>query len=276
MKPLRFFLLTTSVLAAAFLRATVVLAETVDCTPVTSLPATISTQGIFCLTGNLATNIASGNAITITANNVTLDLNGWKVGGQAAGTATLATGIYTTAANVTIVNGIVRGFGTGIYRGGRGAVLRDMLIDQNINLGIYINGEGALIEHNRVVDTGGSAGTNVNVAGIFADSGSIGARISNNMISGLTSSGSGSEWGIIANGPNATLRDNVLSDSARPTGGGNSLGINPSKSSAVVNNIVSNFDVGIYTTGGGIYAHNTAYNCTTSYQGGTAGAGNSP
>jgi hypothetical protein len=251
-------------------------AETLDCTPVTSLPATISTQGIFCLTANLATAQTSGNAIEITANNVTLDLNGWKVGGQAAGTGTTATGIYSAAANVTIKNGIVRGFFYGIFLTGRGAVVRDMLVDQNTNISISVNGPGAVVEHNQVVDTGGSTvNTNVSALGIDAGSGSVGARVSDNTVSGLSATGTGAEVGIQAIGPNSTVRDNVMSDSAKPTSA-TSYGIYQSQSIAV-NNTMSNFDYGIYTTiSGGIYAHNTAYNCTTAYSGGTAGAGNSP
>jgi hypothetical protein len=250
-------------------------AETLNCTPITSLPTTISTQGLYCLTGNLATAQTSGNAITITANNVTLDLNGWKLGGQAAGTGTTAFGIFSTAANVTIKNGIVRGFIIGIYLSGRGAVVRDMLIDQNTQIGIEINGPGAVIEHNQVVDTGGSTtSTNVSAFGVYGFSSALGARISDNTVSGLTATGAGGEWGILALANNSTLRDNVVSDSARPTGGF-SFGIYQSQSIAV-NNTVSNFDTGIFTNVSGIYAHNTAYNCTTAYSGGTAGAGNSP
>jgi hypothetical protein len=223
-------------------------AETLNCTPLTSLPTTINTQGIFCLTGNLATNIAAGSAIIITANNVTLDLNGWKLGGQAAGTE--AVGIYSTAANVTIKNGIVRGFSFGTYLTGRGAVVRDMLIDQNTNAAIYVDGPGALVEHNQVVDTGGStAGTVENVFGIWADSSSAGTTLSNNTVSGLTGTGSGSEYGIIAGGPNSTVRNNVVSDTAKPTGGGTSVGIGQSDS-IVLNNTVSNFDTGISNSGG--------------------------
>ena len=254
--------------------ATSVQAETINCTPITSLPATIDTQGVYCLTGNLATGMTDGSAITITANNVTLDLNGWKVGGQAAGTGTDATGIYSTAVNVTIKNGIVRGFEAGIILEGRGAVVRDMLIDQNTATGIGVVGEGALIEHNQVVDTGGATnGTDVVAYGIevFGE----GSTVSNNVVSGVAATGAATEWGIYAVGTNSTVRDNVVSDTAIPTGGGISTGIYQQQSIAV-NNTVSNFMNGVYTNGAGIYAHNTVYNCTTNYFGGTAGAGNSP
>ena len=252
---------------------TAVQAETINCTPITSLPATIDTQGVYCLTGNLATSQTSGAAIEITANNVTLDLNGWKIGGQAAGTGTFATGITSSAVNVTIQNGIVRGFITGIYLGGRGAVVRDMLVDQNTATGIAVAGQGALIEHNQVVDTGGStAVTDIDAYGIEADG--DGSTVSNNVVSGLTATGAGYEVGIDIEGANSTVRNNVASDTALPTGGGASAGIYQYESIAV-NNSISNFGYGIVNDGG-IYAHNTVYNCTTNYDGGTAGAGNSP
>jgi len=249
-------------------------AETVDCTPVTSLPATIDTQGIYCLTGNLATAQTSGNAITITANNVTLDLNGWKVGGQAAGTATAANGIYSTANNVTIKNGIVRGFHYGIYLGGRGSVVQDMLVDNNTEDGIYVTGSGAVIEHNQVIDTGGSTlSSNMYARGILANGN--GSRVSDNTVSGVTSSGTASALGIVLGSSDGTIRDNVVSNAAKPTGGGGSYGIYQYQN-IVVNNTVSNFNYCIYSSSAGIYAHNTVYNCTTNYVGGTAGAGNSP
>ena len=254
--------------------ATPVQAETINCTPITSLPATISTQGLYCLTGNLATSQTAGNVILITANNVTLDLNGWKIGGQGAGTGTHSIGIYSGAVNVTVKNGIVRGFYIGIDLAGRGAVVQDMLVDQNTVYGIVATGQGAVIEHNQVVDTGGATYTdNIDAYGIEANG--PGSTVSNNVVSGLTATGTGNEWGIYVFSANSTVRDNVVSDTVQPTGGGTSYGIWQYQSNAV-NNTVSNFATGIYTNISGIYAHNTVYNCTTNYTGGTAGAGNSP
>ena len=50
-----------------------------------SLPASISTQGTWCLRKDLATGMASGNAIEVKANNVVIDCNDFKIGGLAAG-----------------------------------------------------------------------------------------------------------------------------------------------------------------------------------------------
>src|SRR5262245_57591291 len=105
-------------------------AETVNCTPITSLPAVINVQGIHCLTGNLDTAITSGSAITINANNVVLDLNGFKLGGLGGGTATQAVGISgVQRQNITIKNGTIRGFHTAIELAGansQGHVIEDI------------------------------------------------------------------------------------------------------------------------------------------------------
>ena len=257
---------------------TSVQAETINCTPVTSLPATIDTQGLYCLTGNLSTSQSSGHAIEITANNVTLDLNGWKIGGQAAGTGTNAWGIYSAAVNVTVKNGIVRGFARAVDLTGRGATVQGITADQNTVVGIYVEGPGSVIQGNQVVDSGGSTlGPNLNAFGMnVTGSGSL---VQNNLVSGITSTGSGNEFGIVF-GNSATqsaARGNIVSDPARPTGGGSSYGIYISSTSgvAVSNNIVTNFTYGVnYGGGTGTYSRNTVISCDTPYLGGTTGSGN--
>src|SRR5262245_29056235 len=85
------------------------LAETTNCTAITSVPYVITVQGVYCFTDNIATTMSSGNAIEIQANNVTIDLNGFKLGGLAAGLGTSARGIYANQRqNITVRNGIVR------------------------------------------------------------------------------------------------------------------------------------------------------------------------
>jgi hypothetical protein len=254
--------------------ATSIRAETINCTPITSVPATITAQGIYCLTGNLSTSQSTGNAITINANNVTLDLNGWKLGGQGAGLGTQAYGIYSTANNVTIKNGIARGFFVGIYLSGSGAVVQDMLVDSNTRIGIYSNGTGALVEHNQVVNTGGTTiyGADANAFGLIAYG--SGSNVNNNMVSGVIATGNGDEWGIdIESGANTTARNNVVSNTAIPNGA-TSFGIYLLNGVAV-NNTVSNFTYGIYTYTAAIYTFNTVFSCTTDFSGGTNGAGNS-
>lgn len=81
-------------------------AEITGCTPVTSLPATISARGNYCLTGGL-TFAGPGTAITIDGpTGVVLDLNGNVLEGVAG---TYAIRVQNATA-VTLRNGLVTGF----------------------------------------------------------------------------------------------------------------------------------------------------------------------
>jgi len=134
--------------------------ETVNCINITSLPATISSQGVYCLKQDIATAISSGNAITIATNNVTLDCNGFKLGGLGAGLSTLAKGVSATGrANVVVRNCNVRGFRMGIALSGSGHLVESNRLDGNTTHGILVEGENGMVRDNRVFDTGG-----VNVA----------------------------------------------------------------------------------------------------------------
>jgi hypothetical protein len=89
-------------------------AKTTQCEAIKSLPVTINRKGVYCLTEDFETNLNSGAAIKITANNVTIDLNGYKIENHAAGTT--ASGIYAfRKKNITIRNGTIRGFYVGIW-----------------------------------------------------------------------------------------------------------------------------------------------------------------
>ncbi len=150
------------VLAATCIASTLAVpafAETVNCTSITTLPYTISVQGVYCLTGDLVTGITSGAAITVATNNVTIDLNGYKVGGQAAGAGTDARGIVASnRSNVRIHNGVVRGFRYGVSLFlGSGHVIENMLLDFNTEKGIDVSSaNGVIVRGNRVNNTGGT------------------------------------------------------------------------------------------------------------------------
>ncbi|HET7745919.1 MAG TPA: hypothetical protein VFM29_01380 [Vicinamibacteria bacterium] len=253
-------------------------AEIVNCTPVTSLPATISSPGIYCLTGNLSTSSASGIAISITANSVTLDLNGWKLGGLGGGTATLMTGIYSTNVNITVRNGSVRGFRTGILLSGSGALVEDVLADGNTETGIRVGASG-IARRNQVINTGGGTlDANEDAFGIVCSG--QGCLVENNVVSELVAMGNGNEWGIYlwAAASNSTVRGNIVTDTTGVPGTGYSSGIRMGNTPrvAVIENSVTNFDYGIhyFGTATGAYSRNTVNSCTTAFSGGTAGSGN--
>ena len=187
-RPTAFF---AALAAAALLPAGGARAETTLCTPVTSLPAVISAGGVYCLTQDLATAIETGAAITINANNVTLDCNERKLGGLAAGDDTSAIGIIASSrTNVTIRNCNVRGFLYGIALFGSpttsgGHLVEDNRLDGNTFTGILASGDGSVVRRNRIFDTGGALTSGSWTMGINA-SGSI--EVSDNIIQGMHSS----------------------------------------------------------------------------------------
>ena len=145
---------------ATALMATPAKAETIECTVIDSIPFIITVQGIYCLTGNLASGLTSGNMIEVATNNVTIDMNGFKLGGLAAGAGTNANGIRATnRRNITIRNGSIRGFRIGIRLDGSAAtssghLLEDLRLDGNTFIGARVEGTGNIIRNNQVVNTG--------------------------------------------------------------------------------------------------------------------------
>jgi len=77
-------------------------------TPIESLPFTISASGSYYFTKNLVFTATSGNAINITASNVTLDLNGFTLS-SSPGVTGNAVNISDSLFNITVKNGCVSG-----------------------------------------------------------------------------------------------------------------------------------------------------------------------
>jgi parallel beta-helix repeat protein len=180
-----------------------------NCTgTIPALPATISTQGVWCLKKDLSTDIASGDAITIATNNVTIDCNDFKLGGLAAGDASQAIGIYaSTRQNVTVRHCNIRGFKFGIFvSGGAGHLVEDNRLDNNLYAGIAVTGDHGLVRRNRVYDTGGASGASL-AFGIDSS-----ADITDNIVSGLLADQSnGVLVGIASAGVGTRVSGNVVS-----------------------------------------------------------------
>jgi hypothetical protein len=189
-------------------------AETVNCKTISALPAVISTQGVYCLKYDLATSIASGSAISIETNNVTIDCNGHRLGGLAAGPSTTARGISSVDRSNIIVRGCsVRGFSTGINLNftaspPRGFLVEDNRLDGNTTRGIAVFGAGSQVRRNRVIDTGGSSSGSTMAIGIYAG---YGVDLMDNTVDGVTGtlapgSFAGGIWMTTASG--AVIADN--------------------------------------------------------------------
>jgi len=244
---------------------------------VDTLPATITTQGTWCLRHDLSTSITSGAAISINTNNVTLDCNSFKIGGLAAGMTTAAYGVYSISRlNTAIRNCTIRGFKYGIRLDGDGAghLVENNRLDNNTLNGIFVRGDSSSIRNNVIVDTGGvpdsfglyaiytyydvdvldntisnvvaTYGSNDSVTGIYSISNNTGT-ISGNRVRGLASDSSVSYLTraitVDPKTSRATVRGNDL------YGPGDGTGVNcpsyPGSTVLVRDNVINGFATGI-------------------------------
>ena len=271
-------------LSAAYAPA---MAETTQCTVIATLPATISTPGVYCLESDFAYSSVSVSAITIAANNVTLDLNGHRIGNLAAGTTVGNYGVYAiNQQNITVKNGTLRGFATGILLAdsasppaiSQGHVVQGIRADQNRLIGIQVVGNGCIVRNNQVVATGGST--------LAANESSIGIsvsgtddRILDNDVSGTTASGSGNAYGVEGSAAEGLMViRNRISETTSPAGPEYGVQILNSPHAAIRNNVVSNslvpsspsLSVGIMMDSAtDVFAANTASGFGSANSGGT-------
>lgn len=251
-------------------------AEIASCTAIPSVPYTITVPGVYCLTGDLFTSMASGNAIEVQAHNVTIDLNGHRLGGGLAGAGTLAVGVYSLSRiNVTLRNGTIKGFYMGAYLENTSAVntgghlIEDLRVDGNTYTGLAVMGRGNIIRRNQVIDTGGSTQI-ADAFGIYSQG--AGGWVLNNNVVGTTRSGLGRADGIkVEYAPGSIVQGNHVSNAPVST---NSFGIEIASSGnlTVRDNSVSSMETGIAFNGGstGIYMANIVNGATFPYVGGTA------
>jgi hypothetical protein len=172
---------------------------------ITSVPTVISTPGTWCLKQDLTTAITSGGAVTIAANNVTVDCNDFHLDGRAAGLGTAAFGIYAdNQTGNTVRHCNILGFHRGLYFQGSGGhhLIEDNHFDHNAYNGLRVEGDALMIRRNLITATGGST-TDTSSYGITAFGS---ADIIDNTISGMSvASGSngyihGLELDLNANG----------------------------------------------------------------------------
>ncbi len=242
-----------SAISVVLLSAAPAVAETVNCTPITSVPTVITLPGVYCFTKSFATAVATGHLIDIQANNVVLDMNGHRLGGLAVGLGTNANGIHALdRQNITIKNGTVRGFLRGIWiestSASLGHLIEDVRADQNTAFGISVQGVGIIIRNNQVVSTGGttSLGTNVTTVGIAVVG--DGVRVLNNDVHTVTGVGTFAGMGIRLSGSNGALS---------------------------VGNRITSADFGIaYFTSTGKHRDNLTFGVATPFSGGTDAGNN--
>jgi hypothetical protein len=235
-----------------------------------TLPAVITTQGTWCLRHDVATTVSAGKAITISTSNVTIDCNGFKIGGLAGGAGSTAIGIFTDDYfNATVRNCTIRGFAQGISLTGDGAghVVEANRVEGSRVAGIEVHGDGSVIRGNLVFDAGGSlnqslafgvaalAAVDVRdniIDGVFTDASYANGTVTGlylvnndrgaivgNRIGGLVSTGTGVARGIVNQGSQyVTLSDNVVVGDGRAGGTGIACA---SSQGLAKDNVVMNF-----------------------------------
>lgn len=215
-------------------------------------PVTITAPGTYRMAGNLTLS-ASGNALEVAADHVSIDLAGFTLDGGGAGT----NGIYALdRSNVEIRNGAITSFASsGILADGsdtHGFRLIDMRVGSNSSYGIFLFGDGHYVSRCAVSNNGGP--------GLFV---SKGGTITHNV-----ANGNGGR-GITAT--NASIVDNTASfngtDGIRGTDSniiGNTTNNNERigidcNAGKVENNVASGNNDSNSTSGGGIRIQGNCY-----------------
>jgi hypothetical protein len=213
-------------------------------TPISSAPFTITQPGSYYLTANLT--VAAGDAIDISANGVTLDLNGFTI--SSTDPANTGSGIkligMPAATDITILNGHITGGVT--YNGGTGTFAGPGFLN-----GIS-SGEPALLYNARV--------SGVSVSGCLNNGISLGNGGSTTVVDSCTVQTVGGQgiWaGTVTRSAavqcgNSAINANIVSDCY-----GYSIGSDGIAASETANNC-SGYSQSSY--GAGLYA-NTANNC---------------
>ncbi|MFM2198889.1 MAG: hypothetical protein RLZZ505_2321 [Verrucomicrobiota bacterium] len=222
-------------------------------TPISSLPFTISQSGSYYLTGNLLFTAPAGDAITITASNVALDLMGFTLASDAAVTGNAIHIPSAATRNISVRNGAVAGntnvtvsgdpsqwtvvpagFGHGVRDLSTGGRYENLSITGCRTVGLYTE-YGATVRHLHA-----------------SDNGQIGIRAPAGSVTNSTSDENGTD-GISASG------GSVTNSSAHLNRG---IGIYVFSGSVMNSMSGENGGVGIYTQRGSVTG------CTALYNGG--------
>lgn len=242
---------------------------------------TISTSGSYYVTENLTT---TGTCITVTAQDVTIDLNGFALTGDGSANHY---GLYIyNVSNVEVRNGTVRGFSFGIATWFSGSATKSIRVLNVRAIGNGIWGIQLMSANNLVRDCSAAD----NGSGIYANIGSVvinntvynnqgtgisaghGSIVTNNAVDSNNLSDSptyGGMWVISCSVKNNTVRGNHL----------NNIYVSGSGSAIEENLVTDSTGYGIYfATTGNYYGNNRARNNASGnyYNGGSQydGGGN--
>ncbi len=166
-------------------------------TKITTLPYIVNNPGFYYLTGNLSS--LSGPGITINADDVTIDLMGFRLQGNGSGGGP---GIDLNGKkNVEIRNGSLTGWGTAIDNtvSANNHRLINLRIEGNMYFGIYLRGYSHLVKGCTISDNG----SGITLLG----GGTISGNVINNNVTGERN-------GINVDGY-ASITNNLVSNAKR-------------------------------------------------------------
>jgi hypothetical protein len=204
-----------------------------------SFPVYISEPGSYQLQTNLVTTNANRTAIVVTADNVTIDLNGFAIIGPnvCAGSPVVCnhngTGIGINASgkqNIKVYNGTVRGMGNAGISTGDGFIIESVRVESNGGDGIYVNGSGT-VSGNRVIGNrllGISAGSGTVSGNTVLYNGENGIAVVIGTVSGNTVTTNGNDGIAVLIG---TVSGNTVS-------GNGAYGLHLGPTAGYVNNVL--------------------------------------
>ena len=155
--------------------------------PHSGFPIQICQPGSYRLSGNLTVSDPNVDAIEIAVNDVSLDLNGFRIAGPCSRSRVCpGNGVQASQAeDISVFNGTVRGFNFGIYIGKNSHVEKVQALDNHL-IGIDVD-SGSIV-------TGCVAN----------DNGGVGISITNGTINNNTANNNG-EYGIQAQCPSSIV-----------------------------------------------------------------------
>ncbi len=221
--------------------------------PISQLPFVINTPGSYYVTANLS----NFSGITINSDDVTVDLNGFTLWGGNLGGSNIGINVTTfPTRNVTIKNGIVEGYPTGIGLGAATASrIEDVTVRFYTNYGIQL-GQDSVVE-DCIVDGVGTApnGVALNARSVMRECSVIGhtqmgvfafeaSTIEDSQILD-NGSLSAAYAGIYLAQADVTVRRNHLANSA-----GRDIRTASSTPATIIDNVLSG--CGSVTLGGGV------------------------
>jgi hypothetical protein len=198
--------------------------------PISYAPFTIKTPGSYYLTRDL---YADGDGIVVKADDVTIDLNGYRL--IRGGVPGAPTGISMDCrSNVEIRNGVIEGFGYGVHESsytvpsypGRNHRVINVRVMNSVYEGIYLTGSGHLVKDCIAARSGWNYGIYVGA----------GSTVEGNIVYG------NGQDGVVAD-PGSIVRNNVAYGNGGQSGGS---GIVAKEGCVVIDNAVyQNFYYGI-------------------------------